>query len=163
MLDAKPGFGWRPLRTGEPLPSEYIYWDGLTWLHRKTSPLCGESVENVPNITHVHVRMSEQEIAQFPMTLGIWESLHVDDRYLYNRPAFLCAGLVEVLTTIGWMPWQWSANLDRPCRPQPVSELRKWWIVPYPGGSAIAFTDQAMAEFSCVGTEAKPIETQETP
>ena len=162
MLVAKPNFGWRPLRNGEPLPSEYIYWDGLHWVHRKSSPICGEMVENVPNITHVYVKMSEQEIAQFPMTPAIWGELHADDRYLYNRPAFLCAGLVEVLTERGWEQWHGLVSLASPYRPQPVSQARKWWIVPYPGGSAIAFDDKSMAEFACVGTDAKLIEVQET-
>jgi hypothetical protein len=106
--------------------------------------------------------MSEQEIAQFPMDTEIWNELTADERYLYNRPAFMCDGLVEVLTERGWEQWHGVVSLASPYRPQPVRTSRKWWIVPYPGGSAIAFDDKKMAEFACVGTQAEPIEVQET-
>jgi len=162
MPAVKPSFGWRPIRNGELLPSEYICWDGLGWMHRRSSSLCGESVDSVPNIQKVYVKMSEQEIAQFPMTLAIWDELTADEKYLYNRPAFMSKGLVEVLTSRGWEQWSGVVSLMRPYRPQPVSESRKWWIVPYPGGSAIAFDDKALAEHACAGTEAKLIEVEET-
>lgn len=160
----KPGFGWRPITAGERLPLEYIYWDGLAWTHKRNSTLCGEHWETVPNLDQVHVRMTQEEIANVEMSWELWDSLSADERFLYNKPAMdlLGKGVLEV-----WSGhWQSRllhgyASLQYPLRPYKTPPEKLWYLLKYPDGSVIGFETEEMARHAAIGQDVSFITTRE--
>lgn len=161
----KPGFGWRPITAGERLPLEYIYWDGLAWTHKRNSNLCGEHWETVPNLDQVHVRMTQEEIVNVEMSWELWDSLSVEERFLYNKPAFEAwnrSDTVQVWTTC-WIsdPRTHCPDLAYPFRPYKTPPEKLWYLLKYPDGSVIGFETEEMARHAAIGQDVSFITTRE--
>lgn len=165
-MSKEPGFGWRDIKAGEVLPSEYMFFDGQMWVHRHCSNLQGQHWEEFPNLERIKVKMTEEEIRAIPMTWELWHSMSVDDRFLYNRPAFE-AHLVG-LPVEWWSGLYWIAgshnekvDLDNPFRPYVPSPAPKWYLIKYPDGTVLGFDTEEKAQHAAIGQDVVLIVAQE--
>lgn len=164
-MSKEPGFGWRDIKAGEVLPSEYMFFDGQLWVHRHCSSLQGQHWEEFPNLERIKVKMSEEEIRAIPMTWELWNSMSVDDRFIYNRPAFEAEREMRPIEkwAYGWFgsPFEYIPHLEEPFRPFIPSPAPKWYLLKYPDGAVLGFDTEEKAQHAAVGQDVVLIVAQE--
>ncbi len=164
-MSKEPGFGWRDIKAGEVLPSEYMFFDGQMWVHRHCSNLQGQHWEEFPNLERIKVKMTEEEIRAIPMSWDLWNSMSVDDRFIYNRPAFEAGRGHQCIEAWSgfWhgYPVKEFPTLSLPYRPwlQPVTP--KWYLLKYPDGTVLGFDTEEKAEHAAIGQDVVLIVAQE--
>ncbi len=99
------------------------------------------------------------------MTWGLWDSMSVDDRFVYNRPALLAKESREQIEQWAgeWLgeAYMHVPHLMNPLRPYIPSPAPKWYLLKYPDGTVLGFDTEEKAEHAAIGQDVVLIVAQE--